>query len=133
MLHVNESSAINRMVTLFLHWNFQGCRMSLTVMNFLNVGLWVTIVLLAFFMQVMPFLLVLTLINISFGVSSEVALILIPAVLFSMLVAACIYASSRSRNKLPAPLPVYRTGDGPDPLKGLATCMMPHTRRFRMR
>ncbi len=107
--------------------------MNSTVMNILNMGLWVTIVLLAFFLQVMPFLLVLTLINISFGVSSEVALILIPAVLFAMLVAACTYASSRSRNKLPAPLPVYRTVNRLDPLKGLATSMMPHTLRFRMR
>ena len=41
--------------------------------------------LLAFFMQVMPFLLVLTLVNISFGVSSSVALFLIPTVLFGML------------------------------------------------
>ena len=107
--------------------------MNSIVMNILNLGLWVTIVLLAFILQVMPFLLVLTLINISFGLSSEVALILIPAVLFAMLVAACIYASSRSRNKLPGPLPVYRTDHRPDPLRGLATCMMPHTLRFRMR
>lgn len=107
--------------------------MNSAAMNFLNAGLWILIVFLAFFMQVMPFLLVLTLINISFGVSSEIALILIPAVLFAMLVGACIYASSRKRNRLPAPLPVYRTDNEPDHWKGLATCMLPHSRKIRMR
>ncbi len=107
--------------------------MNSTAMSILNAGLWMLIVFLAFFMQVMPFLLVLTLINISFGVSSEVALVLIPAVLFAMLIGACIFASGRARNKLPAPLPVYRTNDTPDAWKGLVTCMLPHSRRYRMR
>ncbi|MGB0553988.1 MAG: hypothetical protein ACPGQV_15705 [Alphaproteobacteria bacterium] len=106
--------------------------MNSTTVNLLNAGLWILIVFLAFFMQVMPFLLVLTLINISFGVSSEVALILIPVVLFGMLVGGCVYASGRARNKLPAPLPVYRTDSVPEGLKGLATCMLPHSRRYRM-
>ena len=79
------------------------------------------IVFLAVFMPVMPSLLVLTLINISFGVSSEVALALIPVVLFAMLIGACIYASGRARNRLPSPLPVYRTDYTRDGLKGLAT------------
>ena len=107
--------------------------MNSTTVNILNAGLWILIVFLAFSMQVMPFLLVLTLINISFGVSSEVALILIPVVLFGMLIGACVYASGRARNKLPAPLPVYRTDSAPEDLKGLVTCMLPHSRRYRMR
>jgi hypothetical protein len=107
--------------------------MNSTVMSILNAGLWMLIVFFAFFMQVMPFLLVLTLICISFGVSSEVALVLIPIVLFAMLIGGCIYASKRVRNKLPAPLPVYRTDKTPDGLRGLVTCMLPHARRYRMR
>ena len=84
--------------------------MKITIMGLLTTALWIVIVLLAFFMQVMPFLLVLTLINISFGVSSSIALFaLIPTVLFGMLITACVYASARTRKKLPAPLPVYRT------------------------
>ena len=105
--------------------------MNITIMGLLTMALWIVIVLLAFFMQVMPFLLVLTLINISFGVSSSVALFLIPTVLFGMLITACVYASARTRKKLPAPLPVYRTDQEPNPWKGLATCMQPHSRRFR--
>lgn len=105
--------------------------MNITIMGLLTTAIWIGIVLLAFFMQVMPFLLVLTLINISFGVSSSVALFLIPTVLFGMLITACVYASARTRKKLPAPLPVYRTDQGPNPWKGLATCMQPHSRRFR--
>lgn len=105
--------------------------MNITIMGLLTTAIWIGVVLLAFFMQVMPFLLVLTLINISFGVSSSVALFLIPTVLFGMLITACVYASARTRNKLPAPLPVYRTDQGPNPWKGLATCMQPHSRRFR--
>ena len=105
--------------------------LSKPMMTLLNAGLWVTIVLLAFCMQVMPFLLVLTLVNISFGVSSAVALILIPVVLFGMLIIACVYASGRTRRKMPAPLPVYRTDSPPDSLRGLATCMLPHSRRYR--
>lgn len=107
--------------------------MQSTTMAILNAILWMVIVCLAFFMQVMPFLLVLTLVNISFGVSSGVALVLIPAVLFGMLVAACVYASTRTRRKLPAPLPVYRTDETPGYLKGLTTSMLPHARRYRMR
>ena len=108
-------------------------QMNSTAMSILNAGLWMLIVFLAFSMQVMPFLLVLTLINISFGVSSEIALYLIPTALFAMLIGACVFASSRARNRLPAPLPVYRTDNTSDGLKGLVTCMLPHSRRYRMR
>jgi hypothetical protein len=48
-------------------------------------------------------------------------LALIPVVLFAMLIGACIYASGRARNRLPSPLPVYRTDYTRDGLKGLAT------------
>ena len=101
----------------------------------LNSLLWFVIGLLAFSMQVMPFLLVLTLISISFGISSGVALIIIPLVLFAMLVIACCYVSRRARKGLPAPSAVYRnkTDDPPDHWKGLVTCMLPHSRAYRMR
>lgn len=106
--------------------------MNPTVMSLLNAALWMVIVTLAFGLQVLPFLLVLLLLSISFGLSSAVALVLIPAVLFAMLVAACWYASVRVRRRLPAPLPVYRLDDAPDHERGLATCMLPHLRRYRM-
>jgi hypothetical protein len=107
--------------------------MNSSAMSILNAGLWMLIVFLAFFMQVMPFLFVLTLINISFGVSSDVALVLIPIVCFAMLIGGCLYASGRARNKLPAPLSDYSTGNTADGLEGLVTCMLPHSRRYRMR
>lgn len=106
--------------------------MNPTMMTVLNAGLWLTIVLLAFLLQVLPFLLVLLLLSISFGLSSTVSLVLIPTVLFGMLVAACWYASVRSRRRLPAPLPVYRTDQQPDHERGLVACMLPHSRRYRM-
>jgi hypothetical protein len=107
--------------------------MNATTLSLLNAGLWIVIVILAFVMQVMPFLLVLTLVNISFGVSSSVALVLIPVVLFGMLTVACVYASRRTRGKLPAPLPVYRMDEGPKPLAGISAAMLPYSRHLRMR
>lgn len=101
------------------------------LMNVLHVGLWIIIVLFAFFMQVMPFFLVLILINLSFGISSEIALVVMPAVLFTMLILACVYASIRSKRRVSNPISVYRN-NGPDLLRGLATCMLPHSRRFRL-
>tara|TARA_B100000676_G_scaffold293780_1_gene330944 strand:- start:2758 stop:3075 length:318 start_codon:yes stop_codon:yes gene_type:complete len=105
--------------------------MNLTIGCLVNMLVLVVIVLLAFLMQVMPFLLVLTLINISFGISSSLALIVIPAVLFAMLITACIYAGVRARNKLPMPLPVYRTDHEVDQWKGFETAMDLHSRRYR--
>lgn len=71
----------------------------------LQAGLWVVILLFAFFMQVVPFLLVLTMLNLAIGVSSGVALVLIPAAAFGMLSVACWVATKRTRNLLPDPLP----------------------------
>ncbi|MPY75371.1 MAG: hypothetical protein GEU87_14045 [Alphaproteobacteria bacterium] len=71
----------------------------------LQVGLWIIILVFAFFMQVIPFLLVLTMFNLAVGISSGVALILIPAVAFGMLSLACWVATRRTRNILPDPLP----------------------------
>ena len=105
--------------------------MNFTISGLINLVVLLVIVFLAFFMQVMPFLLVLTLINISFGISSSLALFVIPIVLFAMLIAACVYAAARSRNKLPAPLPVYRTDHETQPWKGLEAVMELHYRRFR--
>ena len=105
--------------------------MNFTISGLINLVVLLVIVFLAFFMQVMPFLLVLTLINISFGISSSLALFVIPIVLFAMLIAACVYAAARSRNKLPAPLPVYRTDHETQPWKGLDGVMELHSRRYR--
>ena len=105
--------------------------MNFTISGLINLVVLLVIVFLAFFMQVMPFLLVLTLINISFGISSSLALFVIPIVLFAMLIAACVYAAARSLNKLPAPLPVYRTDHETQSWKGLEAVMELHSRRFR--
>jgi hypothetical protein len=71
----------------------------------LQVTLWVTILLFAFFMQVVPFLLVLTMLNLAVGISSGVTLILVPIVAFGMLSVACWIATKRTRNLLPDPAP----------------------------
>ena len=105
--------------------------MNFTISGLINLVVLLVIVFLAFFMQVMPFLLVLTLIIISFGISSSLALFVIPIVLFAMLIAACVYAAARSRNKLPAPLPGYRTDHETQPWKGLEAVMELLSRRYR--
>lgn len=101
--------------------------MNPTTMALLNAGLWIVIVMLAFMLQVLPFLLVLVLLSISFGISSTVALVMIPAVLFAMLFGACWYASVRIRQRLPAPLPVYRS----DPSRPEDSPLMDSLARYR--
>ena len=69
----------------------------------LQVSLWVSIVLIAFVMQVFPFLLVLTMFNLAVGISSGVALVLIPVAVFGMLFVACWFATRRAKAVLPPP------------------------------
>lgn len=68
-----------------------------TVPKLLQLGLWIAILAIAFFMQVVPFLLVLTMFNLAVGITSGVALILIPAVAFGMLFLACWIATRQTR------------------------------------
>jgi hypothetical protein len=70
----------------------------------LHAGLWLTVLVIAFFMQVIPFLLVLTMLNLAVGITSGAALIIIPAVAFGMLSFACWIATRRTKNLLPPPL-----------------------------
>ena len=71
----------------------------------LQVGLWILILVFAFFMQVVPFLLVLTMFNLAVGITSGAALVIIPVAAFGMLSVACWIATKRTRNMLPDPLP----------------------------
>jgi hypothetical protein len=75
----------------------------------IQVGLWIAILVVAFFMQAVPFFLVLTMFNLAVGISSGVALILIPVAAFGMLSFACWIATRRARNILPDPLPPQQT------------------------
>jgi hypothetical protein len=70
----------------------------------LHAGLWLTILVIAFFMQAIPFLLVLTMLNLAVGITSGAALIIIPAAAFGMLSFACWVATRRTKNLLPPPL-----------------------------
>lgn len=74
-----------------------------SVSRALQLGLWISVVLIAFAMQVFPFLLVLTMLNLAIGISSGVALILIPAAAFGMLFFACWIATRRAKSVLPPP------------------------------
>lgn len=71
----------------------------------LQVVLWIVILVIAFFMQVVPFLLVLTMLNLAIGITSNTALIVVPTAAFGMLAFACWIAARRTRNALPAPMP----------------------------
>ena len=69
----------------------------------LQISLWISVVLIAFVMQVFPFLLVLTMFNLAVGISSGVALVVIPIGVFGMLFVACWFATRRAKAVLPPP------------------------------
>ncbi len=102
----------------------------LTLSDLTHGLIWTAVFLLAFFMQVLPFLLILTLINIAFGVSSTVVLVVIPIALFGMICLAGV-AVERNRKKnwmkhLPppqAPRSTFVT------MKEARANMVPHLRR----
>ncbi|MDH3699799.1 MAG: hypothetical protein OEU46_00680 [Alphaproteobacteria bacterium] len=68
----------------------------------LQIGLWLTVLIIAFVMQVVPFLLVLTMFNLAIGITSGAALVIIPVAAFSMLSFACWIATRRAKTLLPA-------------------------------
>lgn len=68
----------------------------------LQIGLWLTIVIVAFVMQVVPLLLVLTMFNLAVGITSGAALVIIPVAAFCMLSFACWIATRRAKSLLPA-------------------------------
>jgi len=68
------------------------------VWNLVEYGAWIGIVLLALLLQVIPFLLVLTMFNLAVGISSGVALAAIPVCIFGMVFTACWIASRRTRS-----------------------------------
>lgn len=67
--------------------------------SILQIAFWAAVVLFAFAMQVIPFLLILTMINIAFGVSSTAMLLIIPTALFGMIISTCLIVERhRKRN-----------------------------------
>lgn len=103
-----NASILLRLISTNADWIIRSARVKPIIRNLLNAILWIAIVLTAFLLQVMPLLLVLTMVNVAFGVSSEIAFVAIPAIVFGMVFAACWYASVKTRDLLPPPLPVYR-------------------------
>lgn len=73
----------------------------------LYASMWLVIVLLAFAMQAIPMLLIITMVNMALGVTSPAALIALPAALFGTVVLLCIRAERRRRNWRPAPVDVH--------------------------
>jgi hypothetical protein len=113
-----------------------------TVSKVLQFGLWMMIVAIAFFMQVVPFLLVLTMFNLAIGVTSGAALILIPVVAFGMFFFACWIASrktdfftgeaqAREHAKRQIYIAPYPKRDGPMPPRGMHSGLAAHLQRFR--
>lgn len=94
-------------------------RTSKTIILLAEIALWVVVVTIAFVMQVLPFLLVLTLFNLAVGISSTTALVVIPIAVFGMLFMACWIASRRARNWARRYMPPevytnsYQTGERP--------------------
>lgn len=104
-----------------------------------QIVLWIAILVIAFFMQVVPFLLVLTMLNLAVGITSGTALILVPAAAFAMLSFACWIATRRTRNMLPEPLPQpnyvapYGRGGGPGEPLTTHQRLIPFLQRWRQR
>ena len=63
----------------------------------LQTGFFIGIVALAFIMQVVPFLLVMTMLSMAFGITSGVMLVIIPITVFGMFGVACWFAETRRR------------------------------------
>lgn len=101
--------------------------------------LWIVVLIIAFFMQVVPFLLVLTMLNLAVGITSGTALILVPVAVFGMLAVACWVATKRTRNLLPEPLPQpnyvapYGRGAGKDEPLTTHQRLIPFLQRWRQR
>ncbi len=95
----------------------------------LQTGLLALIVAVAFVMQVVPFLLVLTLLNLAIGISSTTMLVVIPLVLFAMLIVACVFAERR-RRKWRAPHTRLQPRDqrGDAAMAGTQPCLLPFLR-----
>ncbi|MBL4720863.1 MAG: hypothetical protein JKY20_07005 [Alphaproteobacteria bacterium] len=94
------------------------------------VLIWAGVFVLAFVMQVVPFLLILTMINLAFGISSTTTLIIVPVALFAMI---CLSALAVERNRkrnwmkhLPPPQPAKSTFVT---MKEARANMVPHMRR----
>jgi hypothetical protein len=92
--------------------------------------IWTGVFLAAFFMQVVPFMLILTMINIAFGVSSTVILILVPVALFAMICfAALMVERNRKKNWMKyLPPPQVRKSTFVT-MKEARANMVPHMRR----
>lgn len=114
------------------------------VPKLLRIGFWASILAIAFFMQVVPFLLILTMLNLAIGITSGVALILIPVAAFGMLFFACWIATRQTRNmsgeaqalehaKRQIYVAPYPQRDGPMQLRNMHTGLLPHLQRFRSR
>jgi len=91
-----------------------------------QISLWSLIVVLAFVMQVAPFLLILTMINIAVGISSTTALTVIPVMMFAMLIAACMIAGRRR-----VPRQVHRLQPD-EALRHTPPCLLPYLKRQRI-
>lgn len=106
----------------------------------LQIGLWLIVLVLAFVMQVVPFLLVLTLFNLAVGVTSGAALVIIPVAAFGMLSVACWIATRRANRLPPQRQPRqrptymgdYRGGDANRDAKNVHQRLVTHLRRWRL-
>ena len=108
------------------------------ISRLLHAGLWITILVIAFFMQVVPFLLVLTMLNLAIGITSGVALVIIPIAAFGMLSFACWIATRRTRNIVPQEhrrqIYISPTGgrqNGDMHANRVHACLLPHFKRWR--
>jgi len=114
------------------------------VSRLLQLGLWTIIVVFAFLMQVLPFLLVMTMFNLAIGVESGATLVVIPVVAFGMFFFACWLATRHTRRrsgeaeamdlaKRQIYIAPYPTRDGPMLTSNANAGMLPHLQRFRSR
>jgi hypothetical protein len=63
----------------------------------LYAALWLVIVLVAFVMQAIPLLLVVTMVNMAFGITTPAALVAVPLALFGTVAVICLRAERQRR------------------------------------
>ena len=106
----------------------------------LQIGLWLIVLVLAFVMQVVPFLLVLTLFNLAIDITSGAALVIIPVAAFGMLFVACWIATRRANRLPPRQQPQrgptyradYRGRDANRDAKNVHQRLVSHLSRWRL-
>ena len=77
--------------------------MNSRTVKILHAAMWIGVIAVAFMFQVVPLLLVLTLLGMAFGLTSPVALVALPLARFGAVVLLCVRAEKKRGDRRPMP------------------------------